>query len=285
VFANGPEVTNGTLSWERCAPGGACTSVDPGADARALRVGSPEAGTTFRATLDPGPGQTPLTATTGAWGGPITATSGPGVDGPLRTGALIRPKAATWQGGWPDDTDLLQVQACPKAAAAGCVVLSETFFWSPCSDTATVIPPRHAGWYVRVANRRAGAATVFPAIAIHSPGFLTPWNSGPLTAVATFGPIAAGSRLASCGPTRARLYAREARNAGRRVVGEAECAVTCRMDLLVHQGDIGVSFRRVLGPSRGRAITLPRWLRLHGRVVVTVRINGRVKARKTVRLR
>jgi hypothetical protein len=283
VLVNGTEVTNGTLSWERCDASGGCAPIDPGADARILPIGSPPAGTTFRATLDLGPGRTPLTATTGPWGGPISATTAPGVDGPLRTGALIRPGAAGWQGGWDDDSDLLQLQACPTTSSAGCVVMSETFYWSRCAGEAAVIAPRHLGWYVRVADRRTGFGTVFPAFAVRSPAALRPWTAGPLTSVASYGPIAKGSgRLATCGVTRAVLQSRET---GRRVIGRIECSVTCTLGLTIRQDDIGVSTRRVLGPGRERPITIPRGLRLHGRVVVTVRINGRVKARRTVRLR
>jgi hypothetical protein len=260
--------------------------VDPGADARTLRIGAPEAGTTFRATLDLGPGRAPLTATSPAWGGPIRAVTSPGVDGALRTGVVIRPRAAGWQGGWPDDGDLLQLQVCPTTSAAGCVVMSETSYWSRCPGAAAVIAPRNAGWYVRVADRRTGAGTFFPAFGVRSPGALPAWTAGPLTTTAMFGPVASGDgRIATCGPTRAVLFGSEVRQDGLRIIGRSDCAVTCTLGLAIREGDAGVSFRRIVGPNNDRPISLPRSLRLRGRVAVTVRINGRVKARRSVRLR
>jgi hypothetical protein len=101
----------GLMTWEACAPDGACTAVAPSADNdKVLEVGDAPAGTTFVASTSDGTRS--ISATSPPYRGRLVLYSVPTVVGTARTGHFVRPLPGMWFGGWGDERPLMQLQVC-----------------------------------------------------------------------------------------------------------------------------------------------------------------------------
>lgn len=164
-----------------------------------LHVGDVPAGTVFEATATYA-GES-ASARSAPYLGRVSATAPPGLPGRLRVGALVRPMAARWMGGWGNERSYLQTQACRDRMGHGCVVIADQFYWNHCPGVGAVLDPRCVGWYVRAIDRRFGRDVAFPTFAVGKPEALRPSQPSPASGVATFGPIrpAAGPPESRCG--------------------------------------------------------------------------------------
>jgi hypothetical protein len=271
-----------TWSWQACAPNG--SGCAPFASGREISTGAATPNTVFVATANDGP-----TANSPVWHGNVSATSPPSVSGPIRANALVTPVLGRWSGGWDGDRDLLQLSACTNPDGTGCTSLTDPPYYQGCRNRGAVIDVAFTGRYLRVADQRLGANTVFAAIALLSPYASQTWPAGPTTSVAVLGRIApaTGPRAASCGPPPL-LSA----TLSRQGVASARCGVACTVVLQAGRRSRLRSYRvrieRALPAPGNVTIRLPieALRRLgRGRVGFTVEIDGTPFAARTVNLR
>lgn len=261
----------GSVSWQACPPEDDCRPVAsrPTLD-RALDVGGAPVGTVFVATATNG--SQSATVTSVPYLGPIRPTAPPSIDGSLRVGALVRPVAGSWSGGWGNERSLLQTQVCLRADGTGCAVVADQVYWDKCPGAGAVLAPHHAGRYLRVIDRRLGRDVTFTPIGISSPAYIRPLDPGPSRAATIAGPIgrASGPAESDCGPPpmRVTLARRAVRRGARLEFGRVRCLSRCTLRVDVkptrHRK---LSFRRTFAKGRAaKRLSLP--------ARVTRRING-----------
>lgn len=164
------------MTWLMCPSAGArCEPVTHGvrqlvAIAQALNPGHTSPGTFFKAIARSG-GRT-YVARSSTWLGTVTALAAPSVRGQARVGALVRPIAGDWSGGWSRgpipqasggsilggagrDRDELSIEACRTAGGRHCLNLSR-----PGSGFCLYGPQpihvaaRFAGWWLFAFDQR-----------------------------------------------------------------------------------------------------------------------------------
>jgi hypothetical protein len=163
-------VPNGTgrYSWKQCTPAGACFHVAGSDGGRVIATGHSPPGTTFIATGTNGGSS--VSARSLPYRGVVRATAPPRAAGALRIGALVRPRAARWIGGWGNENDRLQVQVC-RTETGGCIVLYDSVNDQRTGRSGATIPKRFRNWFLRIADQRIGRDTLFgprrtPALAL-----------------------------------------------------------------------------------------------------------------------
>ncbi|MDQ6750310.1 MAG: hypothetical protein M3Z33_06120 [Actinomycetota bacterium] len=258
----------------------ACQPYDDGdGDHQVLVVRDESPGTVFAATQDG------VMVRSEPWRGRLRASGPPRVAGKVRVGRVVRPVAAAWQGGWGQERDWLQLQACRTARGDGCVVILDEIKYGSCrSGGGRRLPARYAGRWLRVVDRRIGQIQPFTLEGYSVPEGVRPHRPGPSgIAAAVVGKIAAGPETgedcgvwASRGAT-VRLRGRITANTdGRFVVATVVCRRHCRLSLTIRQRTNAHTIRRRLAAGRS-TITLPRRLvqRLRpGGLSVAASING-----------
>src|SRR3954452_5921438 len=186
-----PDGSWGSITWNACAPDGACRPVTPEAESdKILDVGDASAGTTFTATASDG--ERSVSGTSAPYRGRLALFSPPTVVGSARTGHFVRPLPATWLGGWGDELPLMQLQVCKTRRGGGCKVIADSIYWDKCPGAGTRIAPRYLGWYLRVTEMHSGRDIVFADRAYTHPEDIPPARTSPITAAATIGRIAKG---------------------------------------------------------------------------------------------
>jgi hypothetical protein len=180
-------VPNGTgrYSWRRCSPAGVCVRIVGSDGCRVIGAGHSPPGTTFIATGTFGGAS--VSARSRPYRGPVHATAPPRAVGALRVRALVRPLAARWAGGWGNESDQLQVQAC-RTRTGGCVVLYDSVYDYATGRSAAMLANRLKGRFVRVADRRIGRDELFGG---PRPARVPPLRPGPTVSAATLGRISA----------------------------------------------------------------------------------------------
>src|ERR1019366_2221861 len=153
-------VPNGTgrYGWKRCSPAGECVSVAGLDGGRVIGAGHSPPGTTFIATGTIGGSSASVRSL--PYRGVVRATEAPRAAGALRVGALVRPLAARWVGGWGNESDRLQVQVC-RTEAGGCIVLYDSVNDQRTGRSGATIPKRFRNWLLRIADQRIGRDALF----------------------------------------------------------------------------------------------------------------------------
>ena len=176
----------GSYSWERCPPHRGCVPVASLDQGRTLEAGNAARGTVFVAIGVNAAGR--ASARSLSYRGPVVAVRAPQAKGELRVGALVEPVAGRWVGGWGNERDRLQLEAC-RSRSGGCVVLSDSVYENRLPGVGAIPPARDLGWFVRVVDQRIGQGEVFPRIRYAS-GHVPLIAPGPDAASTTVGPIA-----------------------------------------------------------------------------------------------
>lgn len=286
----------------RCEPGGDCVEVAAGADGF-FATGDPPPGTTFVVR----PRGQAEEVTTPPWRGAIRLTAAPAVEGEVRVGAYVRPLAAGWSGGFGDEGDWLQLQACPSATSLdGCVVVGDSVKGPLCEGGAAVLESEYEGRFLRVVDVRLGRGVLWTAEAYVRPEGISPLpGRSALSSQVVAGRIAAatGSRDPRCPRRRdlpkgappppplpvapkATVLRRPRVVAGRAALATVRCEERCRTVLRA-----GGVRRVVLAPARRTtrltvSVRQLRSLRRERRsVLATVTVDGLRAARGRVRLR
>ena len=164
------------MTWLMCLPADArCRPVTHGlrqlvATAQALNPGRTTPGTFFKAIARRG-GHT-YVARSATWIGAVIAVGAPRVSGQARVGALVRPIAGRWSGGWSrgptrqqaggsisaglgPDRDQLSIEACRTVSGRRCLNLSpQTSRFCLYSPHPVQVPARFAGWYLFAFDQR-----------------------------------------------------------------------------------------------------------------------------------
>jgi hypothetical protein len=159
---------------------------------QALNPGTTVEGTVFRATATYK--EKTYRARSATWLGRVKATSRPSLQGQIRIGQLVRPMAATWQGGWqavsgyhaqPDGQsagrepgfEALSVEACRTSSGQQCINLTPqgnpVFAKSPVRVTR-----RFIGWYLFAFDQHFAADTAFAGVGYSSPADIPPLKVG-----------------------------------------------------------------------------------------------------------
>jgi hypothetical protein len=244
----------GSVNWEACPPGEACAAVASRPDRApsptlggAVDVGNAAVGTVFVATATNGSQTTSVSSV--PYLGPVRSTTPPTIRGKLRVGALIKPQAGTWGGGWGSDHSYLQTQVCRFANGTGCVVVADPLGWAKCPGAGAVLTFNQAGRYVRVIDWRIGRDAAFALVGVPSPDRIEPLHPGPALAATIAGPIApaSGPPESTCGqpPPKVTLPARAIRRRDRLELGTVTCVMRCRVRVYLKQkGRRGISFKR-----------------------------------------
>ena len=275
-----------TWSWDSCTL--ALTVCRPFAQGRIVETAGAKAETVFRATSSRG-----ATTLSPVWHGVVTPAAPPSIGGKVRAGELVVPIPGRWNGGWDGDVDWTQLAACATPHDDACTTLTDRHYVGGCPNGAAVLDPAFTGQYLRVADRRVPAHTLELAYGVLTPYGSDIWQAGPTVSVAFMGRIAPtiSSDAADCGP--AALV--EASISGKGIA-TVRCELGCRAALIAKRGTLKARLTRKLDPdpslpSRDHPAPIlrlsPRSLvRLEpGRVRMTVRVNGRRVARRTVILR
>lgn len=277
--ANGPINPAGqTWAWEVCPEDGSPCS--PFASGRSITTAGAPPDAFFRATSSLG-----FVFSTRVWRGTVTGQGPPSVSGPVRANELVTPLAGFWQGGWDGDYDQFQLAACTDAGGTDCSSLTHAHYPRACPGGAAVIDRRFTGLYLRVADRRLGPDSVFPAYAVTTPYGHPAWQPNRITSVAMLGRIApaAGPRAASCGPPELR---KPRATIDRRGFASVRCEWFCRAVLNARHGR---KVRRIASSLRAsfssQRVRLPKgalsgWPA--GDVVYVVKIDRRVVAKRTL---
>jgi hypothetical protein len=193
-----PDGSWGAMTWQACPPDAPCYAVSPdSASDRILHVGGVPPGTVFHATA--ANGDQSVSATSDPYHGPLKLVRPPGLSGHLRVGGVVRARAGLWSGGWGGEQPFLQLQACRTMRSSTCQVIASTFWWERCGGVAARLTKRYEGWYLRVADDRAGRQVVFPNFAVRRPQNLSPLAQSSNTAVRMLGRIrGSGARAETC---------------------------------------------------------------------------------------
>jgi hypothetical protein len=276
----------GAISWKACPPGEECNPVasNPTLD-RALDVGNAPVGTVFVATAMNG-SQT-ASARSVPYLGLVHSIMPPALSGGLRVGALVKPIAGTWSGGWGSERSVLQTQVCRFSNGSDCVVVADSVAWNKCPGAGAVLASHHAGRYVRVIDWRIGRDTAFGLVAFPSANYIDPQQPGPVRAATIDGPVTRASEPpeSTCGPPppEVTLAARAVFQHNRLAVGRVRCVRRCLVRVDVKQGRRRkLSFRRTFrsGPAKKLLLPLRVTRRLTpGRTTITV-LSGKVTISK-----
>jgi hypothetical protein len=293
-----------TWSWQDCAlDGSACV---PFATGREAGTAGAKPDTVLVATANDGP-----MARSPVWHGVASAAKLPAVSGDVRANALVTPVAGTWSGGWDGDYDRMQLAACINADGSSCTPLTDPPSYQGCPHEAAVIDPAFTGRYLRVADHRLAAGTVFLDLALSSPYGSPVWEQNPTASVALVGRIAAarGPRTSSCGPPplgqsmpptstnppltnppsrpRTGPPLRSSAKLSRHGVAKVHCSARCSIVLRARRGGDRVHVGRVLRGAGSATIQLPKRAlqRLgRGRATFSVEVDGTELVRRTVRV-
>jgi hypothetical protein len=312
-----PDNPSRTWSWDVCAPNGAdCTPFATGQNT--TTAGAP-AHVVFEAIASDG-----LTAMSPVWYGPPAPLTPPSVTGTIQANDLVTPAAGTWNGGgWQGDTDWFQLAACQNSDGSDCTTLTDDPDYSGgCPNGAAVIDPTFTGDYLRVADQRLPADTVWNTTLTSSPYHPGEWTAGPTISVAVIGQIAAatGPRQATCGPppitsattpppaapegststtgptgpaptasgATTTLSEPGAATVSQTGVARVSCATACTIELTASHASHTVHSRRILASTGKMTLRIPKnkLRRLgHGRTTFTVTIDGTPIAIRRIRLR
>ncbi len=290
LFVNTPEPP---MSWEVCSA--SLTDCAPFGTGGEITTAGARPESVFRVTGGGGSvGVSPV------WHGDAAPLTPPSIKGAERANELMTPVAGEWSGGWEGEADLMQLSVCPRAVAVNCVTLTHSHYIGGCPHRSAVLDPAFVGEYLRVADRREGAGPHFTLrYATRSPFGLDLWKPGPTVSAAIVGRIApaTGPRAASCGPPP--LNSASISKDG---VATVECGLGCRAVLIATHKRRRVRVVRTLPRGQASPVRLgerpvpllrPLSLRLpsrflahvhHGLVRLTVRINGKPVASRTVPL-
>lgn len=274
--------SGGPWSWEACSSDLArCAPFDRG---RKITTAGARPGAVFRVrSVNGGTGQSPT------WHGRVAEVDPPSVNGFIRANELVRASPARWRGGWEGDFDHIQLSACTTRSGKGCTSITDPKYIRGCKGWATVLEPRFAGYYLRVADRRYGVGTVFPLNAVSSPYGHPIWRTDEITAVATVGRIAPprGVERADCDSPL--LLRASISSDGTALV---RCIPGCRAVLIVRRARRSARIVRNLAPARGTRdvskLTVPSRTLARigcGRCRMTVRVNDGPVIQRTVLLR
>lgn len=277
-------------AWRFCPPQGACQPVvgDGSPDDRQIEPGDVAAGTTFEADSIARDGRR-TTARSNAWNGRVTATSAPAVTGELRVGSFARPVAAAWTGGWGMEYDRLRLEACRDRTARRCETLSaEGEDPATCSGAAAVLGRRYTGWWVRAVDMRLARDTAFAGVGYLNARAIPLARASRVTVRSQLvGPVLAPrGRFVECAAPDIAIPGRARKEAGRVQLAQVTCTSACDRVLAVR--DARRLIRRRVEPASDLLgdVGLPANIRLSGPTVrVSVLVNGRHRAKRTVRLR
>lgn len=185
LWAHAAPPTGAPIAWASCAGGGPVCLPYPSVpnSVPSLDAGDSPAGTVFEAsaTID---GQL-VTARSRPYLGPARWTDPPGIAGPIRANAFVRPVPARWVGGWGVEKSYPQLQVCRKQRGRRCLTISDAHYWNVCPGTGAVIAKRYTGWYLRAIDRRAGPGVPLLAIAYGAPEAIPPVPVDGKTAMST----------------------------------------------------------------------------------------------------
>lgn len=274
------------VTWQRCPPdGSACIPHDDGdGHPQRLAVRDDSPGTAFTATQDG------VTIRSEPWRGRLRATAPPRVDGEVRVGGLVRPVAATWEGGWGREADWLQLQACRTRQGARCVVVLDEIKYGRCRPGGgRLLPARYRGRWLRVTDARIDRAQPFTLEGYFSPEGVHPHAPGPPgVAGAVVGQIAPGPAPAEdCPRATARLRGRIRRgHDGRFEAATVTCPPRCRLVLTVRQRGRTHRVRRTLSAGTTIVALPPRLVRRlrSGPLTLSAAVDGRALATRRARL-
>jgi hypothetical protein len=267
-------------SWQACRPDlSACTPFATGN----FSTGGAPAETVFWAGGD---------LITPIWRGNVREAAPPSVQGRVRGNEVVAPVAGLWAGGWDNDYDDLSLSVCKTAAGERCLAIDYEGEEGDCgAGGAVLIDPAFAGRYLRVVDRRYGAGTLFAGVGHAAYYPLGEVETAATTAVAVVGKIApaTGPPSVECGPPP--LFDASISGDGS---AQVECSiVSCRAVLIARRGGRSARLERKL-PATPLA-TNPQSVTLRlaasslerlagGPIRVTVKINGRAIARRTVKV-
>lgn len=267
-----------TWTWKVCDGGYSCTPFGSG---RQITTAGAASEVRFEATSS-------LLASgfSRVWRGTVTSLGPPSVSGVVRANELVTPIAGPWAGGWEGDYDAFQLAACTDPAGSDCVTLTDFQYPRGCPDGAAVIDRFFAGRHLRVANKRFGPETAFPAIASFSPYGHALWSASATTSIAMAGRIApaTGPRTVNCGPPP--LLPASA-SITRRGFAYVRCALGCRAALVARLGRktsrIAADVRAKFGSQRLRLRkgAVANW---QGAVTFVAKIDGKRAARRVLEL-
>jgi hypothetical protein len=177
----------GVYHWLRCPPGGGqCMPVAASFHNQQLNVGDAQPGTVYVVTGTHG--RTTSTARSRIYLGHLDVRRRPTVRGLARAGAFIRPIRGRWSGGWGNESDRLQLQACRSRSGRGCIVLSDSVYQNDCPGSGAVIDAPYIGRFLRVLDERIGRDTAFASNG-YLPGHVAPIAPRPDTATRVIGRI------------------------------------------------------------------------------------------------
>jgi hypothetical protein len=176
-----------TWAWQACSADlSSCVSFGRG---RAI--------TRFRATSNHD-----ATAVSSLWRGSLRPLGPPAIIGIPQANKRVTPDPGEWRGGWSDDYDIFQLAACKSPKGLRCTTLTDLHYPDGCPHGAAVLDPPFTGSYLRVADRRIGAGTVFRDFAVPTPYEGRIWPADRATSVAIVGRIAeaVGPLTVKCDP-------------------------------------------------------------------------------------
>ena len=283
-------------TWEACSPD--LTSCSPFGTGREISTASANPETVFRVSGNPAadlmPGVSPV------WHGNVASTRTPSVSGIVRANELVTPIPGTWIGGWGNEPDVMQLSACSEPTGQNCVTLTNAHYVGGCPNKGAVLDPAFAGDYLRVADRRDGSGPHFMlAYGVISPYGLDLWTPGARLSTAVAGRIASATAppAADCGPPPL-----NSASISREGIAKVKCGLGCRV-LFVAKGKrkstrlVRKLPRKPAAPVRlGErplplrdpiSLQLPRWFSSaagHERIRMIIKIDGKLAARRTVRL-
>lgn len=263
------------LTWDRCPPDGPCERLahtEP-----VLDTGEEPRGTVFVAT------QAGVATRSEPWQGTLRATVPPRLEGEPKVGELVRPLAATWEGGWGREDDWLQLQMCRTPEGADCFVLVDERKHRACEPGGgRYLPPTAVGRWLRVVDVRVGTEGGWSLEGYGFPEAIKPQEvTGPGVAAATFGPVRRGTPRPSGCPVTPRVQLGSIW-LPQPVAGLVLCPGGCRIDVMVRQR--GRTLRqRFRGQYVPLQLTAAHARRLRpGHARVRVRVDGRLRRERIV---
>jgi hypothetical protein len=274
IFMNDGQVP----SWNVCRAD--LTGCAPFATSGDFSTGSAPSGSVFSAGSDL---RTPV------WRGNVHPASPPSIEGQLRPGSVVVPVRATWEGGWEDDYDIVDMAFCRTPTGEECVQVNHeasAFEGNPRKET--LIDPVFAGWYLEVFDERYGSGTAFAGVGHDLYYPIEKVQPGPTIAVAVVGRVAPLNGSGGQGP-RGLFKASILRDGSAKV----RCLVSaCKVTLIARRGSASARVARTIQPllsPNGQSASLrlpPASLErlLGGRIDVTVMVDGSVADRRAVRL-
>lgn len=275
-----------TWSWESCTP--ALVDCRPFAGGRMVETTGASPETIFRVTSSRG-----ATTLSPVWHGTVAPAAPPTISGTVRANELVTPIPGGWHGGWAGDVDWTQLAACTKPSDGDCTTLTHRHYTDGCPNGAAVLDPAFTGRFLRVADQRVPAHTPELAFAVGSPYGPDIWRAGPTVSVAFVGRIvpATGLHVDECGPS-----ALVEASISSRGIATVRCGLGCSAVLVARQKTRRAHLARKLNPlpfipQRSRDIPTLRLSRQSlarfepGQVLITVRVDGRKVARRTVQVR